>query len=545
MDTGSPAIAMMTSLDVVLQRGLGNRTKAAVILHPPSSPRSLSQAFPSNHDIVLIGLIHDPQNAYRLVDHGPAADKEDKTSTHQFRDFWGEKAELRRFKDGRIQESVVWDVKSIDERAHVPGMIVRHLLGRHFGVTGDKVQTWQTSFDSMVRLPEVVSSKYLGSGMAVGVKGAITAFDNLVKQIKALDDELPLSLSSVSPVSEQLRYTNVFGPVPLPPSLAQSMPPNAHYLAPISIVMEFEKSSRWPDDLKAIQKIKLAFFERIATALMGAVKGLQAGAVVGDGVSTSEIIDQAFLEIVTPEGWAFEARIWHPREATLLDRIIQNKVNRLPHVTTKAEDNKRGKEHREALEAKEVYTRRFIHAPRHHRAIASLSHQYHPFSGTVRLVKRWLASHWLFHGHISEEAVEILCASLFIGDGRHMGVDLDVKVNERANTPGSKERGFASMIAFFMNWKWEEGLVVPLYGKDAPSSLDSPQPQSSVRGVWRISTELDKEGCIWTSHGPDAMVALRVREIAKATWACLEGMEHGMLDVKVQLRLFRLPEPHH
>jgi U3 small nucleolar RNA-associated protein 22 len=542
MDTGSPAIALITSLDALLRQGLGNRTKAVAILHPPSSPRPLSQALPSNHDIVLIGLIHNAQNAYRLVDHGPAADEEDKTKTHQFRDFWGEKAELRRFKDGRIQESVVWDVKSIDERAHVPGMIVRHLLGRHFGVTEEKVQTWQTSFDSVLRLPETVSSMYLGSGMVVGVKGAITAFDNLVKQIKALDDELPLALSNVSPVSEQLRYTNVFGPVPLPSSLAQSMPPNARYLAPISIVLEFEKSSKWPDDLKAIQKIKLAFFERIATALMSAVEGLRANVVIGDGVSTSEIIDQSFLEIVTPEGWAFEARIWHSREATLLDRIIENKVNRLPHVTTKVEDKKQGKEHREALEAKEVYTRRFIHAPRHHRAIASLIHQYSSFAGTVRLVKRWLASHWLLHGHISEEAVEILCASLFIGDGRHVGVAPDVKVDERPSIPGSKERGFASMIAFLKDWKWEEGLMVPLYGKDS-SSLDGSQPKSSTRGVWRISTELDKEGYIWTSHGPDAMVARRVKDVAKATWVCLEGMEQGVLDVKVQRCL--LPSSKH
>jgi U3 small nucleolar RNA-associated protein 22 len=266
---------------------------------------------------------------------------------------------------------------------------------------------------------------------------------------------------------------------------------------------------------------------------MGAVEGLRANVVVGDGVSTSEIMDQTFLQIMTPEGWAFDARIWHPREATLLDRIIENRVNRLPHVTTKTENKKGGKEHREALEAKEVYTRQFIHAPRHHRAIASLNHQYSAFAGTVRLVKRWFASHWLLHGHVSKEAIEILCARLFIGDGRHVGADPDTKLPERASVPGSKERGFALMVAFFKDWNWEEGLVVPLYGKDASNSLDVPQTKGTTRGAWRISTELDKEGYIWTSHGPEAMVARRITAIAKATWACLEGMEQGVLDVKV------------
>lgn len=217
-------------------------------------------------------------------------------------------------------------MKSIDEHVYVPGMIIRHILGRHFGITEDWVQTWQIpTFDSVLRLPEAVSSICLGSGMTVGVKGAINAFDNLMKQIKALDDELPLALSNISPGSEQLRYTNVFGPVPLPPSLAQSMPPNAHHLAPIKIVVEFEKSSKWPNDLKAIQKIKLAFFKRIATAPMAAVEGLRASVAVGDGVSTSEVMDQTLLQILMPEGWAFDARIWHAREATLLDRIIEKK----------------------------------------------------------------------------------------------------------------------------------------------------------------------------------------------------------------------------
>jgi U3 small nucleolar RNA-associated protein 22 len=276
---------------------------------------------------------------------------------------------------------------------------------------------------------------------------------------------------------------------------------------------------------------------------MAAVRGLQARVITGDGVSTSDIIDQAFLEILTPDGWAFEARIWHSREATLLDRVIEHKVNRLPHVMTKVQDKKQGKEYWEALEAKELYIRRFICAPRHHRVIASLNHQYSPFAGTVRLVKRWLASHWLLHGHVSEEAVEILCASLFIGHGGHVGVDADANVDERASIPGSKERGFASMIKFFKDWKWEEGLSVPLHGKDTTTLLDGPQPRTSTRGVWRLWTELDKEGFIWTSHGPDAVVARRIQELAKATWACLEGMEQGVLEVKVELIYFPESSP--
>ena len=539
----------------ILHQGLGDRTKAVTILHATSSTRSLSQAHPSNPNVIYIGLIHNPSTAFRLVDHGPAADEEDQSVVQRFREFWGDKAELRRFKDGRITESVVWDVKTADERAHIPGMIVRHLLRHHFGLAAprveegkqqvvDPVQTWQTSFDSLLRLPETISSIYRESATATGSKAALAAFDELVKQIKGLDnDVLPLAVLNVSPVSEQLRYTSVFSPVPLPRPLASLMPPTARYLGPIEIVLEFEKSSRWPDDLKAIQKTKLAFFERIASELMGKVDGLRARVVVGDGLSTSEIVDQASLEVVTAEGWAFSVRIWNDREAVLLDRVIEEKNRFVPPVLRqqkKAEDEKKARLYREAIEAKEVYARRFVHAPRHHRAIAALCHQYSAFSGTVRLVKRWLASHWLLHGHVSEEAVEILCAKFFVGDGRGVGLDGDAgegKRDERASVPGSKERGFATVIAFLKQWKWEEGLFVPLYGPQTKGDMEQANiPGTSTNGgVWKVATEFDVGGHMWTGHGPDAVVAHRITALAKATWDLLQGMESGSLDVRVRL----------
>ncbi|KAJ7039536.1 Nrap protein, partial [Mycena alexandri] len=531
LDIGSPANALISSIAALLRQGLGNRTKAIAILHPSSSTRPLSQALPTNPDVIYVGLIHDPHNAFRLVDHGPAADETDPAIVERFRDFWGGKAELRRFKDGRIIESVVWDIKSADERSHVPAMIVQHVLHRHFGLEdASAIQSWQGEFDEVVRLPEVVSRVYTGSGAVVGFKGAMQAFDGLVKELKALNEEMPLSLASVSAVSEQLRYTSVFSPVPLPESLTPNLPQNARYLPSMEMILQFEKSAKWPDDLRAIQKIKLAFFERIASALMTAVKGLKATVVVGDGVNTVEIQDSSRLEIITADGWAFSARIWHDREATLLDRLITGK-NALPHINFPSE-KKKGKEQQEAVDAKEVYVRRFIHAPRHHRAIAALNHRFVAYSPTVRLVKRWLASHWVLHGHVSEEAVEILCASIFVGDGRDLSVDPENQVDERAGVPGSKERGFATVVEFLKDWKWEDGLFVPLYGGEATDSAEIPPSASSRAGVWRMKTEADRDGRVWTLHGPDVVVAQRIRALAKATWSCLHGMEEGKLDVK-------------
>jgi hypothetical protein len=52
----------------------------------------------------VVGLDLDPAHAARIVDRGPAAD--DAAAAAAFRAFWGDKAELRRFKDGSIVEAV-------------------------------------------------------------------------------------------------------------------------------------------------------------------------------------------------------------------------------------------------------------------------------------------------------------------------------------------------------------------------------------------------------------------------------------------------------
>ncbi|KAF8623754.1 hypothetical protein AX15_006197 [Amanita polypyramis BW_CC] len=526
LDHGSPYSALVSSIDSVLHQALGNRSKAITILHPSSTPRSLTQAHPSIPSVIYIGLLHDAENAFRLVDHGLPADEQDQSLIDAFRKLWGDKAELRRFKDGRIVESVVWDVKTADEKMHIPALIVRHVLKRHFNLSDDGVTTWQSAYDALLRIPPSLSSLYIGSGMPVGYKAAIGAFDGVVKAMKALGDELPLALVQVSPVSEMLRYTSVLGPLPMPASLVPSLPANARYLPSMEIILQFEKSARWPDDLKAIQRMKLAFFEHMATQLMAKEKGLRASVVVGDGVHGSETLDKANLEIITSDGWAFTARIWHDREATLLDRILDSRARKVPHIAVKKEEDKSGKEYQEAAEARETYTRRFIHAPRHHRAIAALCHSRPAFAGTVRLVKRWLASHWLLGGHVSEEAVEILCARLFASwhaDAKSPG--------DRTRLPVSKERGFAAVVEFLKEWKWEDGVFVPLYvGEDdaQPSGLS----KHVGPGVWRVMTEMDGEGRVWTASGPDVVAANRVKALAKATWECVQQIERGSFDVK-------------
>ena len=523
VEHGSPDAALLASVASILRRGLGNRAKAIAILQSGTPFRPLSSAQSPNTSTIYIGLIYDSADAFRLVDHGPSAENQDSDVAQEFRRLWGDRAELRRFKDGRIAESVVWEVATSDERAHIPVSVVQHLLQLHFGIPAECLRTLQIPFDSVLRLPDDVRRLHRAAG---GYKAALTAFDDVVRNLKALDEQLPLALLNVNPISEYLRYTSTFVPLPVPASTIVALPESLRFLPTIPIILGFEKSSKWPDDLKAIQKVKLAFFENIARSLMASNPGLKASVAIGH--SSNPFQGHAQLEIFTAEGWAFSASIWHDREATLLDRIIGSSKA----VTLPSDKEHSVREQREARAAREVYTRTFIHSPRHHRAIANLCHKYSAYSGTVRLVKRWLAAHWLLQTHVSEEAVEIICARPFVG-GKQASTE------DAATVPHSKERGFALVIEFLGDWKWEEPLFVPLYEDNTLVPAPEIVAMGAKQGVWTLSTAEDRAGRMWTSHGPDFVAAHRIHALAKVANKIIQDAETD-LDIKVSRQALML-----
>ncbi|KAI9456746.1 Nrap protein [Russula earlei] len=503
LESGSSSSALLASLSRRLRDALGSRVKALSILHPPTQLRAISRALPTGPSTVFIGLLYDQEHAFKIVDHGPVATEAPSRTTEAFRELWGNKAEVRRFQDGSITESVVWDVRHSDERRHIPAMIVRHILALHFGMREDAMVSWQSGFDAILRRPPSMTSNCRGSGF----KAAITAFQKLTSSIKALGKELPLAIVNVSPVSPELRYTSVFAPISVPTGVVSNLPVCSRYVPLIFLNLEFEKSARWPDDLAAIQKLKIAFLERIAQALANAIPDLHARVAVILPAGVPPTADHVQLEITTPDGWAFALRIWHDREATLLDRILHSSPATYPPHDLES-----------ARMAHRLYTRRFIAAPRHHRAVAALHHQFVAFSGTVRLVKRWLAAHWLLRLHVSEEAVEVLCAAVFAGVGS-------------ARVPNSRERGFACVIRLLRDWDWLEGIKIPLYGASDPGPDVYSSSVVGAKGVWALMTEPDPDGRLWTADAPDVVAARRIRALAHATHAYLQGVQSGVLDV--------------
>ena len=263
----------MNRLYTVMKQGLGDRINHLSITAPPSSAWALGSVQPASDGkgLITIGLMVNSENVRRTVDHGPAA--EQKSEGAAFRKFWGEKAELRRFKDGSILESLVW-TSPLECGQSVLEQIVRYLLGHHFGaVTTDDLRLSGDGF-----------SKLIKSGSDIAPFSQINAkYKQFETDIRGLS-ELPLSIRQIMPANEQLCYSS------------QRPPPNGKGRpTPADVTIQFEGSGRWPDDLAAIQRTKIAFLLMIDKMLHDNVDTITSR--VGLENEGQDVLNQAFLDV--------------------------------------------------------------------------------------------------------------------------------------------------------------------------------------------------------------------------------------------------------
>jgi U3 small nucleolar RNA-associated protein 22 len=471
-------------LYTVLKQGLGDRCNQVSISTAPSSAWGLGSSRPqvTSKRQVMVGLIVNPDTVKRTVDHGPSA--EQKVEASAFRKFWGEKAELRRFKDGSIHESLIW-ASPQESGQSVLEQIMRYLLARHFGaVTTDDLKL---SHDNV--------SKLLKTG------ADITPFNQIMSRYKQFEtdlrslSELPLSIRQIMPTSAQLCYSSR-----RTPANGQGRP------VPADVVIQFEGSGRWPDDLVAIQRTKIAFLLKIDELLKENVENISTR--IGLENEDQDILNQAFLDVTYDLDATFRLRIYHDREQTLLERQLKSK-------TTDP------KSREVAAVGLAKYKRDYTKAPAQTQAITRLCTRFPVLSGSIRLTKKWFASH-LLDNHISEALVELLVIRTFTQPWPWQN-------------PSSVQTGFLRTLAWISKWDWRaDPLVVDL---SASGELKQPDMQAIRTNfeAWRkldpamnrvalfAASNLDHDGTTWTDGRPAKVVAGRMTALAKA--ACAEIAE--------------------
>uniref|UniRef100_A0A0E0BPH4 Uncharacterized protein n=1 Tax=Oryza glumipatula TaxID=40148 RepID=A0A0E0BPH4_9ORYZ len=191
----------------LLQQGLTDRTKMIRVLwrSTPSEWNIMDGFSEFGSSPLLVGImLSSLEKSFCLVDIGPNPENRDEAI--KFRKFWGEKAELRRFKDGTIAESTVWESESWEKHTIIK-KIADHVLTKHLSLQKE---------DLIHVVDQLDFCLLVGGQDPVSSSGALfEAFDSLAKKLRLLGD-VPLKISTVQPLDPAFRHTSVFPPEPHP-----------------------------------------------------------------------------------------------------------------------------------------------------------------------------------------------------------------------------------------------------------------------------------------------------------------------------------------
>lgn len=357
-----------------LRKALGDRASLIRVARPQKNHfAAVSQALaPANTPLVQIGIqLKTPECQGTLVLGPPANASEAKS----FRGFWGALSELRKFKDGRILESVVLSKTnpSLD--------ICQKIMGLHFPDLPSAASWSAYGVDSEEEQRLLRNQKTLAS-----------EFDEFARLARELEN-LPL------------RTTNIASSDSIFSGCASAIPEN------IDGVIQFESSARWPDDLEAIQRTKLAFLLAMRTpfATIPGVMDVQVCLEnqLSTGINSSSIpsiVNNGILRVSMSSGIIYNLRIHFDREKTLLTSYLRSAT---------AKENPQTKDH--YLAALAYYERVFVTTERHSQYSRKASSDHPAYAGSVVLLKCWFAAHLLFD-YFSERAIELIGLHCFIND---------------------------------------------------------------------------------------------------------------------------------
>ena len=474
-----PYSQLMEKRDAIYQllsHGLGDRVTVLDIRIPGAEQWSIETAKPaqSTAKCVSIHIIIDPKNAIRAVDRGPPPEEE--TQVAEFCAFWGQKAELRRFKDGQVLQSVVWtSTTPLATTQEIIREVLSHHLGNHV-IRGTDFLPDRSS------LPQTSMSP---------VDATRQAYSSMEKDIRGLQG-LPLEIRQIQLATPLLRS-------PGPGQLQNEQI--------MDVVIQFEGSGRWPDDLSAVQMTKIAFLLKVSELLeQNKAPGI---ARLGLENEKYELHNRSFLDVMHSPTVTFRLRIHHEREETLIERLLAEKE--IP--ASIREDRASALAHFKCT---------FVDAPRHAQDIDGVSTRFPAFAATVALTYQWMSAHSLSN-HISREIVELLVSYTFLHPGPWA-------------TPSSETTGFLRTLLHLSRWDWHrEPLIVDFSG--AMTTIEEEAIRTRFE-AWRnidpalnrvilfIATDKSK-GSTWTEHRPARVVAGRMTSLATAAFrvASQQGLD--------------------
>ncbi|KAL1551276.1 nucleolar protein 6-like [Salvia divinorum] len=483
----------------VIDQALRGRTKLVrVIWRNASSDCNFENGLSMlDGEPLFVGIaIGSVEEAFKQAVLGPSPEEKDKAV--EFRNFWGDKATLRWFRDGKIAEVAVWEHEAWEKHLIIKE-ICEHVLMRHLSLPKQNIITIVDQLDFVLRH---------GNKDPVSCAGSLMkAYDDLSKHLRLLDD-IPLRISSVQPLDSAFRLTSVFPPVPHPLANKESArikleKHTATCVQPLEVMIQLEGSGNWPMDELAMEKTKTAFLLRIAESLHSKF-----------GITCTATEDDVDIFV---SGYAFRLKILHERGLSLVKKF--------------------GGQTKHVLSAdKKLFLR-----GQHSSMIDGLRGRYPIYGPIVRLAKRWVSAH-LFSNSLPEEAIELLVAHLFLKP-------LPFR------PPCSRITGFLRYLRLLSEYDWSfsplivdiNGDITPDDDKEINESFMSNRKQyegnmHNAKPAMFLATSYDKESEAWTMQSPTAAELKRLAAYATSSANFLTNVVmKNQLDAYGWDRLFRTP----
>ena len=464
----------------VMKRGLGDRARLLSIQTYEMREWDTDVEATQPPDSLVLAVDLDGLKVTKAIDYGPLA--ENKEEAASFRRFWGEKAELRRFRDGSIMESLIWSTKS--DSTSVAEQVIEYLLRRHFG---DKAARKATFFgkESMEWMHLRIAQN---APTLSDFQPLLESYNRLERNLRALEG-LPLQIRHIFPASSKLSYSSLEVPMLLSGNKGH---------APADVIVLFESSSRWPDDLLAVQSIKVAFLLKIAELLEDSLEDVNAQ--IGLENDKSVLENRSFLDVNYDNGAYFRIRIHHDYEVDLLERRLKG-------------GELGGRERGETANALAVHKKLFLCRPKHTQYLQTLCTRHPSLSQTIRMLKEWFSAH-LLSSHIPEELIELFAAHIYLNSSPW-------------TAPSNALTAFLRTLSLLSRWNWhEEPFIVDLDRSIDASTLATIRTRYAAwrkldpalnRVVLFVATPVDLDGTIWTDHErPSKVVAMRMTSLARA-----------------------------
>ena len=420
----------------------------------------------------------------RTIDYGP--NPHNLLAVKRFKHFWGERSELRRFKNGSICECVVWETHSFESRNLVLVDMLEFLLQRHF-----KTISFASEMPTQKLIEAAIldDDKYLYKGIASQdpYPRVLQLFDALCRKLKDISG-LPIYPKDIRGAGNLLRNTSIHSARLYEVGKDFTMPAPAFCTEPLDISMTFEESTKWPSELSAIQVTKTGLILAIGRALEADGAELKVDLVFEN--TENSFANGSYLRITQRSGYIYNIRIHYEYEKTLLKLKLRD-PRLLPLERYKY------------LDALKFIQARLVMDPMHTAFMQHLVREHPSMSFAIRVMKRWFAGH-LLSAHISDQIVELLVANLY-------------SLPSCSGIPSTVEGAFGRCLHLLSTWNWAKDALV------VGSNLNSPPIERSEPIRYRLVTSYDPSGTAWTSHLPEAPIAARITLLAKAALATLRS----------------------